>query len=135
MQPTLSWALAVAAVVVGYFGYGWRGLVLALTVIAFWLLLQFSRTLRVLRSAAQSPLGHVENAVMFNAKLCTGMRLPQVIALTRSLGRKVSDEPEVFGWRDGGGDEVELTFVNGRCTRWQLRRSSAAAVSDGGASP
>jgi len=135
MQPTLSWALAVAAVVVGYFGYGWRGLVLALTVIAFWLLLQFSRTLRVLRSAAQSPLGHVENAVMFNAKLCTGMRLPQVIALTRSLGRKVSDEPEVFGWRDGGGDEVELTFVNGRCTRWQLRRSSAAAVSDAGASP
>ena len=62
-----------------------------------------------------------------------GLRLPQVIALTRSLGRKVSAEPEVFAWRDGGGDEVEVTFVDGRCTQWQLRRSSADAVTAGDA--
>jgi hypothetical protein len=122
-----AWSLAVAAFAVGWFSYGWRGLVLALTVVAFWLLLQFSRTLRVLRSAAQSPLGHVDNAVMFNAKLSVGLRLPQVIAMTRSLGRKVSDEPEVFAWRDGGGDEVTLTFSGGRCTQWQLRRHVAEA--------
>jgi hypothetical protein len=122
MTPALAgWALAAAALVVGGLAYGWRGVLLALTMIAFWLLLQFSRTLRVLRNAAQSPVGHVDSAVMFNAKLSAGLRLPQVIAMTRSLGRKVSDEPDVFSWRDGGGDEVELTFANGRCTQWQLR--------------
>lgn len=131
-QPNLALVLAVAALAAGYWSYGWRGLVLALTVIAFWLLLQFSRTLRVLRGAAKSPLGHVDNAVMFNARLSAGLRLPQVIALTRSLGRKVSDEPEMFAWRDGAGDEVELTFVDGRCTRWQLRRHGAARFTDGG---
>ena len=37
---------------------------------------------------------------------------------------------------DGGGDEVELTFVDGRCTQWQLRRHSAAEITaGGGASP
>lgn len=143
MKPTLGGALSVAALAAGYWSYGWRGLVLALTVIAFWLLLQFSRSLRVLRGAAQSPLGHVDNAVMFNAKLDAGLRLPEVIALTRSLGRKViadggadASAAEVFAWRDGGGDEVELTFVDGRCTQWQLRRHSAAAITaGGGASP
>jgi hypothetical protein len=129
----IGWALAAAALVAGWIGYGWRGLVLALSVIAFWLLLQFSRTLRVLRGAAQSPLGQVDNAVMFHARLAVGLRLPQVIALTRSLGRKLSDEPEVFVWHDGSGDEVALTFVNGRCTRWQLRRQHAAAVTVGDA--
>jgi hypothetical protein len=133
----IGWALAAAALVAGGLSYGWRGIVLALSVIAFWLLLQFSRTLRVLRNAAQSPLGHVDNAVMFNARLTIGLRLPDVMAMTRSLGRKVSDEPEVFAWRDGGGDEVELTFVNGRCTLWQLRRAGApvAVTAGDGASP
>ncbi len=134
MTPAvIGWALAAVALVAGWLGYGWRGLVLALSVIAFWLLLQFSRTLRVLRNAAQSPLGHVDSAVMFNAKLNVGLRLPEVIGLTRSLGRKVSDEPQVFAWRDGGGDEVELTFASGRCTHWQLRRQGAAAVTAGDA--
>jgi hypothetical protein len=134
MKPSIGGALAVAALASGYLSYGWRGLVLALTVIAFWLLLLFSRTLRVLRNAAQSPLGHVDSAVMFNAKLNAGMRLPEVIALTRSLGRKISDQTvegcEMFVWRDGGGDEVELSFVNGRCTQWFLRRNGTAAITD-----
>jgi hypothetical protein len=136
MKPTFAGALAIAALAAGYWSYGWRGLVLALTVIAFWLLLQFSRSLRVLRRAAQSPLGHVDSAVMFNAKLHVGLRLPEVIALACSLGRKVGanagDAPEVFAWRDGGDDEVEVTFVNGRCTQWHLRRHSAAEVTAGG---
>ena len=136
IKPTVGAALAATALAAGYLSYGWRGIVLALTVIAFWLLLQFSRTLRVLRNAAQSPVGHVDSAVMFNARLSAGMRLPQVIALTHSLGRRVSDQPEVFAWRDGGGDTVELTFVDGRCAHWLLRRHRATPVTDdGGASP
>jgi hypothetical protein len=132
VTPTvIGWALATAALAAGWFGYGWRGIALALSVIAFWLLLQFSRTLRLLRNAAQLPLGHVDSAVMFNARLSVGLRLPEVIGMTRSLGRKVSGEPEVFAWCDAGGDEVEATFEGGRCTRWQLRRHRAAAVTDG----
>ena len=126
-----GWALCAAALVAGWLSYGWRGVVLALSVMAFWLLLQWGRTLRVLRNAAQSPLGHIDSAVMFNARLSAGLRLPEVIAMTRSLGRMVSDPApdgrEVFVWRDGGGDEVELMFVNGRCTQWQLRRHGAEA--------
>jgi hypothetical protein len=130
MNSLAGWALAVLALAVGYAGYGGRGVVLALTVIAFWLLLQFSRTLRTLRLAAQSPVGHVANAVMLNAKLQPGLRLPQIIALTRSLGRKAVDTPETFAWQDAGGDEVEVEFdAAGRCTVWRLRRNAGSADS------
>lgn len=122
MSAAIGWALAAAALLVGWFGYGWRGLVLALTVLAFWLLLQFSRTLRVLRAAARSPIGHVASAVMLQARLRQGMRLTEVIGITRSLGRKVNDDPETFAWRDAGGDEVEVQFASGRCSQWRLRR-------------
>jgi hypothetical protein len=127
MSALVGWALAAAALAVGWLSYSWRGVVLALTVIVFWLLLQFSRTLRLLRSAGQAPIGHVDSALMLQSRLRAGMRLPAVIGLTRSLGRKVRDEPETFAWRDTGGDEVEIEFVGGRCTRWTLRRADTAA--------
>jgi hypothetical protein len=118
--------LALAALVAGWLGWGWRGLVLAVTVIAFWLLLQFSRTLRVLRNAAAQPVGTVANAVMLNARIKPGMRLAEVITLTCSLGRKTGDAPETFAWHDGSGDEVSVEFdVGGRCTRWELKRAAA----------
>jgi hypothetical protein len=116
-------------VVAGYVGYGWRGLVLALTVIVFWLLLQFSRSLRVLRNAAGRPVGSVDNAVMLQAKLHAGMRLPEVLRLTRSLGQAVAPEPdETFAWADAAGDRVELVFNGGRLARWNLQRAAAAPV-------
>ena len=120
---TIGWALAVAAVAVGYAGYGWRGVLLAVTVIVFWLLLQFSRALRVMRLAAQAPVGQVPSAVMLHAKLHPGMPLMAVIKLTRSLGRKVRDEPETFAWRDESGAEVEIEFAGGRCQVWRLTRA------------
>ncbi len=119
---TIGWALAVAAVAVGYVGYGWRGVLLAITVVVFWLLLQFSRALRVMRLAAQAPVGQVPSAVMLHAKLHPGMPLMAVIKLTRSLGRKVRDEPETFAWRDESGAEVEIEFDGGRCRSWRLAR-------------
>jgi uncharacterized protein (DUF58 family) len=120
---TIGWALAVAAVAVGYVGYGWRGVLLAITVVVFWLLLQFSRALRVMRLAAQAPVGQVPSAVMLHAKLHQGMPLMAVIKLTRSLGRKVRDEPETFAWRDESGAEVEIEFVGGRCKVGRLTRA------------
>ena len=69
----------------GWLSYGGPGVALALTVIVFWLLLQFSQALRTLRIASANPVGFVANAVMLNAKLKAGMRLPEVLVLTRAL--------------------------------------------------
>jgi hypothetical protein len=123
-SAALGWALAVAAVAAGYVGYGWKGVVLALTVIVFWLLLQFSRALRVLRNAAAAPVGSVKSAVMFNARLQPGQRLPDVLKLTGSLGRKLSDAPEAWAWADAGGDAVHVTLVDGRVSAWELKRGA-----------
>ncbi len=123
--PALGWLLALAAVVAGYIGWGWPGVVLAVTVTVFWMLLQFSRALRVLREAGQRPVGEVANAVMLQARLQAGMRLPDVLKLTRSLGRKAADEPETWAWRDAGGDEVLCEFAGGRLQRWTLQRAAA----------
>ena len=119
----LGWGLAVVAVAAGYVSYGWRGVALAATVTAFWLLLQFSRALRTLRDATGRPLGQVPNAVMLNARLQPGMRLPDVIKHTRSLGRKLSDQPETWAWADEAGDEVHVVLINGRISAWELKRA------------
>ena len=125
MNSWIGWSLAATALVAGYASYGWRGVVLALSVVVFWLLLQFSRALRVMRLAAAAPVGHVPSAVMLHARLSTGLRLMDVVKLTRSLGRKVRDEPETFVWRDASGAEVRIEFESGLCKRWQLERPQA----------
>jgi hypothetical protein len=131
VNPWAGWALALAAVVGGWLSYGWQGLVLAVTVIVFWLLLQFSRSLRALQRAAGRPVGSVPNAVMFSAKLQAGLRLPQVLALTGSLGRKVGDTdgqgPETWAWADAAGDEVRVELHGGRVSAWKLTRAAPAA--------
>jgi hypothetical protein len=125
MNPAFGWVLAALAVALGYWQWGWRGVVLALTLIVFWLLLQFSRALRVLRVAGQAPVGHVQSAAMLNARLQAGLRLPQILALTRSLGSKIADDPETFEWRDAGGDVVRVELREGRLARWTLQRGAA----------
>lgn len=121
----LGWALAVAAVAVGFVVYGWPGVALAVSVVVFWLLLQFSRSLRVMRNAAERPIGHTDSAVMLQARLRPGMQLMQVLALTKSLGEKLADEPETFGWRDEGGDQVQVELHNGRISAVRLQRAGA----------
>ena len=128
VSPALGWALAVAAVAAGYLGYGWRGVALAGTVIAFWLLLQFSRSLRALRAAAGRPVGQVPNAVMLHAKLNKGMRLPEILKLTHSLGRKTADAPETFVWADEAGDSVTVELQDGRVSGWQLQRAQPSTA-------
>ena len=126
MSPLIGWGLAVLAVAVGYASYGGPGVVLAVTVVVFWLLLQFSRAVRVMRLAAGRPVGAIDNAVVLHSKLDKGMRLLQVIMLTRSLGRKLSDDPETFAWTDAAGDQVTVELRNGRVQSWQLRRQVAS---------
>lgn len=126
MDKRVGWALAVLAVFVGWWQWGGYGVVLALTVVVFWLLLQFYRALRVMQAAGAAPVGHVANAVMLHARLNKGMTLLEILPHTRSLGQKLSDPPqESFAWTDANGDRVELTLDNGRLTQWQLIRAAA----------
>jgi hypothetical protein len=131
MNPILGWGLAAAGIAAGFVGWGWPGVVLAVTVVVFWLLLQFSRSLRVLKNASGAPIGHVDNAVMLHSKLKTGMTLMQVLVLTRSLGTRLAESPERWGWVDAGGDQVQLSFDGGKLQSWTLHRNE----SDGAATP
>lgn len=122
MNQWIGGALALAALVLGGVLYGWKGVILALTAVVFWLLMQFTRLMRVMRMATSSPVGHVDSAVMLNAKLKPGMKLVDVLPLTLSLGRKTADAPETYVWTDQGGVSVEVVLEGGRVARWNLQR-------------
>ena len=124
MNAKLGWALAALAVALGYHFFGWRGVALAASGMVFWLLLQFSRAMRVMRTAGQAPMGTVPSAVMLNARLHAGMRLMNILMLTRSLGEKLGDEPERYRWTDGSGASVTVEMQKGLCTHWALQRPS-----------
>lgn len=136
MNPAYSnGLLAGAAVIAGWWGWGWKGLLLALSVIVFWLLLQFTRAVRTLRHAGQRPVGHVDSAVMLQARLNHGMSIHEVIALTGSLGTKVGAADD-WQWSDPGGSVVVVHFRRGRVVRWSLARpeepAPVAPGADGG---
>jgi hypothetical protein len=142
MSAALGWALAVAALGLGYAGYGWPGVALALTVVVFWLLLQFSRALRVMRAAGQAPMGHISggrSALMLQSKIQRGMRLPQVMKLTGSFGVKAPllasspPETELFVWTDAGGDAVQVVLTAGKVATWELRRAGPTLATPPGA--
>lgn len=122
MQSVVGWGLAVVAIAAGYALYGWPGAVMGITMVVFWMLLQFTRVMRAMRVAGQAPVGQVPSAVMLNARLHTGMRLIDIIQLTRSLGEKLADEPETFAWHDDSGASVQVQLVGGRVQHWVLTR-------------
>ena len=126
MNAWLGWGLAFAALLAGGFGYGWRGVALAFTAVVFWLLLQFSRSVRVMRHAAGSPVGSVPSAVMLHSKLQAGSTMLKIVTLTRSLGRRVREAPETWAWADASGAEVQVVFERGRCAHWALTRPAEA---------
>lgn len=127
MNPSVGWALVAAALAVGWTAWGWRGVVLAITLTVFWLVLQFNRALRVMNNAAAAPVGRVPSAPMLNARLAASMTMLQIVALTRSLGRKVGEAPEVWAWSDAGGASVEVTLERGRVAHWHLVRPEGEA--------
>jgi len=122
-----AWAgvgLALAALVVGGVLLGWQGVIFATTGIVFWLLLQMSRLMRVMKQAGAAPMGSVANAVMLSAKLHAGMKLVDLISLAGSLG--VKQAAETFVWRDAGGDAVEVVLRKGKLAEWRLVRAGDA---------
>ncbi|MEJ6003051.1 hypothetical protein [Paucibacter soli] len=122
MNKWIGGALALAALIVGGLLYGWKGVILALSALMFWLLMQFTRLMRVMRMANSSPVGHVDSAVMLNARLRPGMRLMELIPLTRSLGRKFEGRAETYVWTDAGGVSVEVQMQQGQVQSWRLQR-------------
>ena len=130
MSPILGWSLAALALAAGWQAYGWPGIALAFSVVVFWLLLQFSRSVRVMRMTTGAPVGHVASAVMLNARLSKGWPMLKVLPLTRSLGRRMSPpeqaDPEVWAWADDGGAQVAVTVVKGCVTQWVLTRPEVA---------
>lgn len=125
MNPYFGWALAAVMIAVAWQSYGWQGVLFAVTVIVFWLLLQFNRALRSVKNAANAPVGRIDSAVMLNAKLHAGMPMIKVLALTKALGRKVAAEPETWAWADDGGSEVTVELNGGKVHRWHLTRPEA----------
>ncbi len=127
----LGWGLAVAAIAIGYTLYGWPGVFLAFTMIVFWLLLQFSRALRVMRTAATRPVGVVDSALMAHTRIERGMKMLQVLRQTHSLGRRLPHASpgaqESWEWQDGGGDALVVDFVRGRCVGAALVRAPVPA--------
>ena len=108
--------------------YGWAGFFAVSGGLVFWLLLHWTRLLTVMQRAAKRPIGHVDSAVMFNAKLKPGVNLMHVIAMTRSLGERLSaegEDPERYRWTDNGGSTVTVTLQAGRVSAWELQRPAA----------
>ncbi len=105
--------------------FGWPGIALAVGGIVMWVLLHFTRMVAILKKAGDRPIGHVNSAVMLNAKLKKGVTLMHVIAMTRSLGLLQTEkdtQPEVFTWTDTSQSVVTCTFVGGKLTEWALLR-------------
>jgi uncharacterized protein (DUF58 family) len=132
MSRMIGWGLAVIAIAIGYVSGGWRGIMLALSVVVFWLLLQFFRAVRALRGTSSRPVGHVASAVQLHATLHRHMRLAQILAHTGSLGRALPAERghERFEWQDAGGDRVIVSLAGGRLAEWSLQRTDAASAAD-----
>ena len=105
--------------------YKWPGVAVSTGAVVMWILLHFTRMVTVLSRAANRPVGHVASAVMFNAKLKKGVNLMHVIAMTKSLGERLSEEnvqPEVFKWADSGDSSVVCTFKDGKLQSWDMTR-------------
>lgn len=133
MNAAIGWGLAVACIAAGYVGYGWPGVLMAFSVVVFWLLLQFNRALRLMRAAASRPMGHVTSALMLQTQLKSGLLLADVVKLAGSFGVRgpATELPdtELFIWTDTGGDSLQVTLTAGKVHHWQLLRAEAGAES------
>lgn len=128
LQKILIPLAIIGGAALAWQSYGWKGIVVIVSVLMFGILLHFSRMMQVLKRAANRPIGYVDSSVMLNAKLKPGATLLHAVALTRSLGLLKSikgEQPEVFEWKDGSESVVTCTFVGGKLAHHVLDRPSA----------
>jgi hypothetical protein len=129
LQKIVWPVLGVVVVAAAYRALGWPGVALAAGGIVMWMLLHFTRMMRVLQRASNRPVGHCDSAVMLNAKLRPGVNLLHVMAMTKALGEQLSpkeQQPEVYRWTDGGASHVTCEFAHGKLVKWELFRPQPA---------
>ncbi len=129
LLPALALALSYAA----WRSYGAQGLLLAVLMLSFWLMLHFTQLMRLLRTVAVRPMGRVSSALALNARLKPGMAMVDVIRLTLSIGalRTPPDtEPEERQWADDTGQALVGRFEHGRLVSFRLETSSAPDTRD-----
>ena len=127
-QRILTFMAAIALGAMAWRAGGGAGLALLLSGLLLWFLLYYTRLITVMKRASERPIGHIGSAVMLNARLKPGLSLLHVLALTRSLGQRLSpegSERELYRWTDAGQSHVTTEFLNGRLVRWQLERPPA----------
>lgn len=128
-QKLILPVLGIVIVAIAWRGWGWPGVALAVGGIVMWMLLHFTRMMKVLQGAANRPVGWCDSAVMLNAKLRPGVNLLHVMALTKAIGEQVSPkeaQPEIYRWTDGSGSSVTCEFARGKLVKWVLFRPQAA---------
>jgi hypothetical protein len=90
-----------------------------------WMLLHFTRMMKVLQRASHRPVGYCDSAVMLNAKLRPGVNLLHVMAMTKALGEQLTpkqEQPEIYRWTDGSASHVTCEFAGGKLVKWALFR-------------
>jgi hypothetical protein len=125
LQKILVPAVGIAAVVMGYRMAGWLGIAAVTGGLFMWVMLNYTRMVKVLERAGTRPIGYLDSAVMLNAKLKPRMNLLHVVAMTRSLGERLTEpfaNPELYRWTDPGGSHVTCTFLNGKLSHHELWR-------------
>jgi hypothetical protein len=129
--PALALALSYAA----WRSYGVQGLLLAVLMLSFWLMLHFTKLMRLLRTVATRPMGRVSSAAALLQRLKPGMAMVDVMRLTLSIGelRTPPDtEPEERQWADATGQTVVGRFEHGCLTSFRLESASGPAGIDSG---
>jgi hypothetical protein len=122
-QRTFNTVLTAAALLAGWWSFGWSGLVLAVTVLTFWAILQFNRASRQLRNVADRPKGMVDSVVTLQSKLGHGMAMAEVLEISHSLGQRVNERGNEWLWRDSYGNQIVVTFRRGVVERWSATRT------------
>ena len=115
----------IVLVIAAYQSAHWPGVAAVAGGILMWVLLHFTRLMSVMKKAAKQPIGYVGSAVMLNARLKPKVALVHVVAMTRSLGKLLTEEgqdPEIYRWIDGTDSYVVCEFVHGRLMKWSLHR-------------
>lgn len=114
--------LALVALLAGGWAMGWQGVLLALSVVVFLLMLQFTKLMRTMKRVGATPVGRTPSCLMLNSRLHPGLPLLQVLELAGSLGESVDGG---YRWVDEGGDEIRLRFdAASRLLDWQFVRAS-----------
>jgi len=130
LRSLLFPALVLALSYAGWKSYGWQGLLLALLMSSFWVLLHFTKLMRLLRAAANRPLGAVDDVRVLQGRLKLGMPMHEVVRQSACLGKReagASDgTSEDFVWHDPQGRTLHLRFDHGRLRRIERRDAPAA---------